>query len=133
MSKRVLTYLKINQEIIVGQFGQCVVSSFVKDTQQNEVELHCDLAPQGLILSKKDDIVAQKSSSDLVILRHPPFCPMFHLSEELKNKFKHETNVGISVAVAVILESSDTKVLLTRRPPHMRTFPNVWVPPGTVN
>ena len=29
------------------------------------------------------------------------------------------------------LESSDTKVLLTRRPPHMRTFPNVWVPPGT--
>ena len=127
-SKRVLTYLKRGQDIILAPFGQCVVSSFVKDTEQNEVEVNCDLAPQGLVLSKKDE----KSSVRSVTLRHPPFCPMLHLSQELKEKVKLQSNLGVSVAVAVILESSDTKVLLTRRPPHMRTFPNVWVPPGTV-
>jgi len=126
-SKRVLTYLKRGQDIVLAPFGQCVVSSFFKDyTEQNEVEIHCDLAPQGLLLSKKD----QKCSRDSVILRHPPFCPMLHLSQELKEKVKSQSHIGVSVAVAVILESSDTKVLLTRRPPHMRTFPNVWVPPG---
>ena len=46
-SKRVLTYLKRGQDIVLAPFGQCVVSSFVKDyTEQNEVEIHCDLAPQ---------------------------------------------------------------------------------------
>ena len=46
-SKRVLTYLKRGQDIVLAPFGQCVVSSFVKDyTEQNEVEVHCDLAPQ---------------------------------------------------------------------------------------
>ncbi|CAL4226883.1 unnamed protein product, partial [Meganyctiphanes norvegica] len=37
---------------------------------------------------------------------------------------------GIDVGVAVILETSDNKVLLTKRAMHMRTFPGVWVPPG---
>ena len=46
-SKRVLTYLKRGQDIVLAPFGQCVVSSFFKDyTEQNEVEIHCDLAPQ---------------------------------------------------------------------------------------
>ena len=63
---------------------------------------------QGLLLSKKED---QKCSRDSVILRHPPFCPMLHLSEELKEKVKSQSHIGVSVAVAVILESSDTKGL----------------------
>lgn len=126
-SKRVLTYLKNKQDIFLAPFGQCVVSNFVKDRTQNEIELQCDLASQGLVLSRNEE----NTSKNSVILRHPPFCPMLHLSQELKDKFNNEPPYsGISVAVAVILESSDTKVLLTRRPPHMRTFPNVWVPPG---
>ena len=36
----------------------------------------------------------------------------------------------MKVAVTVLLQSSDGQVLVTRRPEHMRTFPNVWVPPG---
>ena len=58
---------------------------------------------------------------------------MLHLSQDQKSQISSDQklkNAGISVAVAVILESLDNKVLLTRRPPHMRTFPNVWVPPG---
>lgn len=37
---------------------------------------------------------------------------------------------GVAVAVAVILESSDGKVLMTQRAQHMRSFPRAWVPPG---
>ena len=58
------------------------------------------LFPQGLLLSKKED---QKCSRDSVILRHPPFCPMLHLSQELKEKVKNQSHIGVSVAVAVIL------------------------------
>ena len=60
------------------------------------------LFPQGLLLSKKED---QKCSRDSVILRHPPFCPMLHLSQELKEKVKNQSHIGVSVAVAVILGS----------------------------
>lgn len=126
-TKRVLTYLRQNQELVLGQFGQCLVSTF--NAQQNhdlhEVEVHCELLKQGLVLSK-----SVKSSENSVILRHPPFCPMLHLSPELKTKACQENVQGISVAVAAIIETLDAKVMLTRRPPHMRTFPNVWVPPG---
>ena len=90
--------------------------------------MNCDLSDQGLILSHPN-----KDAQNSVILRHPPFCPMLHLSQAQKSQISSDQklkNAGISVAVAVILESLDNKVLLTRRPPHMRTFPNVWVPPG---
>ena len=37
---------------------------------------------------------------------------------------------GVAVGVCVLVESSDGRVLMTRRASHMRTFPGVWVPPG---
>ena len=117
-SKRVLTYLKLDNSKVLAQFGQCLVSALLKKDEhedQNEVSVNCDLNSQGLVLTHPGPI----------ILRHPPFCPMYHWKDKNLDK-----NPGVSVAVAVILESSDTKVLITRRPPHMRTFPNVWVPPG---
>ena len=39
-------------------------------------------------------------------------------------------NRGIDVGAAVILESGDGKILLTRRGDHLHTFPGIWVPPG---
>lgn len=36
----------------------------------------------------------------------------------------------MDVGVAVLLESSDHRLLLTHRAEHMRTFPGIWVPPG---
>ena len=118
-TKRVLTYLKLDtSNSVLAQFGQCLVSALLKKDEHDdthEISVNCDLASKGLILSHPGP----------VILRHPPFCPMYHWK-----KPKLEQNPGVSVAVAVILESSDAKVLITRRPPHMRTFPNVWVPPG---
>ena len=118
-SKRVLTYLKLDnsQNTVLAKFGQCLVSALLKKAEhdQNEVSVNCDLAGQGIVLSHPGP----------VLLRHPPFCPMYHWKDQVL-----VSNAGVSVAVAVILESSDSKVLITRRPPHMRTFPNVWVPPG---
>jgi len=37
---------------------------------------------------------------------------------------------GVDVGVAVLLQSADQKLLLTRRASSLRIFPNVWVPPG---
>lgn len=37
----------------------------------------------------------------------------------------------IQLAVSVLLENTDTcEILLTRRPKHMRSFPQTWVVPG---
>ena len=40
------------------------------------------------------------------------------------------SNRGIDCGAAIILESGDGQVLLTRRGNHLRTFPGIWVPPG---
>uniref|UniRef100_A0A8C8VXY0 Nudix hydrolase 17 n=1 Tax=Peromyscus maniculatus bairdii TaxID=230844 RepID=A0A8C8VXY0_PERMB len=40
------------------------------------------------------------------------------------------TTRGVDVAVAVILQSSDQTVLLTRRTCTLPISPNIWVPPG---
>ncbi|KAB7496081.1 Nucleoside diphosphate-linked moiety X motif 17, partial [Armadillidium nasatum] len=62
---------------------------------------------------------------------HPSFCPLLIISEEERSSLTEETlGRGIDVGVAIILETSDEKILLTRRARHMRTFPGVWVPPG---
>lgn len=64
-------------------------------------------------------------------MQHPPFCPVQHLDEDGIASLDPEIyNRGVDVGVAVILESSDNRLLLTRRAPHMRTFPKTWVPPG---
>ena len=134
-----MTYLRFSakSEPVLGKFGQCVISTFLKQKEVPEeiistaleVEVHCDLAPQGLILGLEDSNSRQKSKtpSSSVLLRHAPFCPMLHLPSDYIFK---QNYTGIAVAVAVMLESADSKVLITRRPSHMRTFPNVWVPPG---
>ncbi|CAH3023569.1 unnamed protein product, partial [Porites evermanni] len=64
-------------------------------------------------------------------LAHPGRCPCrFLTSSDIANIPDRERSQGVKVAVTVLLQSSDGRVLLTRRPEHMRTFPNVWVPPG---
>lgn len=65
------------------------------------------------------------------MFQHPSFCPIKHLSpledSRLPDEIKHR---GIDVGAAVLLESADNKILLTRRSIKLRTFPGVWVPPG---
>jgi len=66
-----------------------------------------------------------------VKLVHPGGCPCrFLTATDIASIPASERNQGVKVAVAVLLQTSDGRVLLTRRPEHMRTFPSVWVPPG---
>ncbi len=58
-----------------------------------------------------------------VSFEHAPHCPA---REWAAPKEKGD----VRVAVAAVVESSDHKVLLTRRHPQLRSFPNVFVVPG---
>ncbi|XP_057690378.1 nucleoside diphosphate-linked moiety X motif 17 isoform X1 [Corythoichthys intestinalis] len=63
-----------------------------------------------------------------VPLKRPTFCPIKHQSSTAAPLEAQQR--GVDVGVAVILQSSNHRVLLTRRAKHLRIFPNLWVPPG---
>ncbi|KAK3891267.1 hypothetical protein Pcinc_004842 [Petrolisthes cinctipes] len=63
--------------------------------------------------------------------QHPPFCVGHKITEEQKDSLPLAIRErGVDVGVCILVESSDGRILVTRRAPHMRTFPRVWVPPG---
>ncbi|XP_037785557.1 nucleoside diphosphate-linked moiety X motif 17-like [Penaeus monodon] len=63
--------------------------------------------------------------------QHPPFCAIHKMTPAMRQDLPPEVkDRGVDVGVCIILESGDGRLLLTRRAPHMRTFPGVWVPPG---
>lgn len=66
-----------------------------------------------------------------VFSQHPTFCPVSCMDDGICASLPEATlSRGINTGVAVILESADGKILLTKRAPHLHTFPNIWVPPG---
>ena len=78
-----------------------------------------------------------KQKRDVLLFVHflsqrASFCPFKHLS--MKEGAAIPLDVldrGVDVGVAILLQSANQKVLLTRRASGLRIFPNVWVPPGT--
>ncbi|EHB06685.1 Nucleoside diphosphate-linked moiety X motif 17, partial [Heterocephalus glaber] len=63
--------------------------------------------------------------------QRPPFCPFAALAQQpMAPKAMLPVNRGVDLGVAVLLQSSDQTVLLTRRTPTLRISPNLWVPPG---
>lgn len=63
--------------------------------------------------------------------QRPPFCPFAALDQQPEvSGTEPLTNRGVDLGVAVILQSSDQTVLLTRRTSTLRISPNLWVPPG---
>lgn len=66
-----------------------------------------------------------------VPLKRPSFCPIKHLSVSEAAAIPLDVRErGVDVGVAILLQSSNQRLLLTRRASHLRIFPNVWVPPG---
>ncbi|XP_011364442.1 nucleoside diphosphate-linked moiety X motif 17 isoform X3 [Pteropus vampyrus] len=64
-------------------------------------------------------------------LQRPPFCPFAALDQQPRPPGTElPTGRGVDLGVAVILQSSDQTVLLTRRTRTLRVSPNLWVPPG---
>lgn len=64
-----------------------------------------------------------------LISQHPTGCPCRFLTPTDIARLPSKEQ-GVGVGVSVLIQSSDNRVLLTRRAKHMRTFPSVWVPPG---
>lgn len=80
---------------------------------------------------EKNNFILFRDSTNQVPLRRPSFCPIKHLSVTEAAAIPLDIRErGVDVGVAILLQSSNQRLLLTRRAKDLRIFPNVWVPPG---
>ncbi|KAK2845195.1 hypothetical protein Q5P01_011854 [Channa striata] len=104
-------------------FAQSVIGQF-SSSGEDEVKVNCCLDNNRLILFRGD-------KGQAVPLKRAAFCPIKHLS--IKEAAAIPLDVqqrGVDVGVAIVLQTTNGRVLLTRRAKELRVFPNVWVPPG---
>ncbi|XP_059231968.1 nucleoside diphosphate-linked moiety X motif 17 isoform X5 [Mustela nigripes] len=89
---------------------------------------HCGFKRGRLVLSDRPF----PGASTTLPLQRPPFCSFVALDQQQLRARGSElpTNRGVDLGVAVILQSSDQTVLLTRRTSTLSLSPNLWVPPG---
>lgn len=107
-----------------ASFTQSVIEHF-GTTGDNVTEVNAYLQDNKLILSN------DWTKGQPVKLKRPSFCPITNLTSPIRDDLPDDTKSrGIDSGVALILESAEGKVLLTRRAKTLRTFPGVWVPPG---
>lgn len=100
------------------------VTGFLGDGAQDEVEVSCCLDRNQLHLQRG-------GAEPRVLLKRPAFCPIKHLSaSEAADVSLDVQQRGVDVGVAVLLQTANQRVLLTRRAKQLRIFPHVWVPPG---
>ncbi|XP_075994511.1 m7GpppN-mRNA hydrolase NUDT17 isoform X1 [Genypterus blacodes] len=105
-----------------AHFLQSVTGQFSDGA--DEAKVNWSLETNQFVLSK-----GQKTGS--VLLKRPAFCPIKHLSVSEAAAIPLDIQQrGVDVGVAVLLQSADQRVLLTRRSLNLRVFPNIWVPPG---
>ena len=65
-------------------------------------------------------------------LQHPSGCPCrFLTATDISQLSEKAIQSGVRVGVSFVIQSLDGYVLLTKRPKTMRSFPNIWVTPGT--
>ncbi|XP_020512658.2 nucleoside diphosphate-linked moiety X motif 17 isoform X1 [Labrus bergylta] len=100
------------------------ITGHFSDGADDEVEVNCSLEKNQFVLSKGD-------KGRGVPLKRPAFCPIKHLSVKEAAAIPLDVQQrGIDVGVAIVLQTTNQRVLLTRRAKELRIFPNVWVPPG---
>ncbi|XP_012375875.1 nucleoside diphosphate-linked moiety X motif 17 isoform X2 [Dasypus novemcinctus] len=88
---------------------------------------HCALKRGRLVLSRRPF----PGASAKLPLQRPPFCPFAALDQRPSGPGTQvPSKRGVDLGVAVILQSSDQTVLLTRRTRTLNVSPNLWVPPG---
>ncbi|XP_028986139.1 nucleoside diphosphate-linked moiety X motif 17 isoform X1 [Betta splendens] len=106
-----------------AQFAQSVTGQF-SDGGEDEVEVNCSLEENRFILFRGDE-------GRRIPLKRAAFCPIKHLSVTEAAAIPPDIQRrGVDVGVAILLQSANQRVLLTRRSKNLRTFPSVWVPPG---
>ncbi|XP_045438918.1 nucleoside diphosphate-linked moiety X motif 17 isoform X2 [Pipistrellus kuhlii] len=88
---------------------------------------HCGLRRGQLLLSAEPF----PGATARLPLQRPAFCPFAALDRQpAPPGTALPADRDVDLAVAVVLQSSDQAVLLTRRTRTLRVSPNLWVPPG---
>ncbi len=131
-SQRILAHFRgvsSSMKTSLGDFTRCVVDVLNGDREDEDfVRVKCTLEDDRVVLEKAGD---KEDDPNVGVMRHPPFCPIRLLKHDSEVEVEAEmASRGINVGVVALVESSDNRVLVTRRASHMRTFPGVWVPPG---
>ncbi|CAN9514457.1 unnamed protein product [Ophioblennius macclurei] len=92
---------------------------------EDEVEVSCSLEKNRFLLQNV------QNQGPRLVLKRPAFCPIKHLSVTEAAAVPLDVQQrGVDVGVAVLLQTANQRLLLTRRAKELRIFPNVWVPPG---
>ncbi|KAK9961340.1 hypothetical protein ABG768_009132 [Culter alburnus] len=121
--RKILVHLsKENAAPQCARFVQSITGHFVGS--EDQVNVSCSLENNRFIL-------CDRSCDGGVPLKRASFCPIKYLSHSEAVSLPPDTlSRGVDVGVAVLLQSSNQRLLLTRRASSLRIFPNVWVPPG---
>ncbi|KAM4663707.1 nucleoside diphosphate-linked moiety X motif 17 [Discoglossus pictus] len=125
-AKRVLVYLRREGSLLhCAKFVQDVTGHF-SSPQEDRVYVTCRLDQNRFMISDRTS-----SGSSRVQLQRPSFCPIKNLSPAQAASLPEDVQGrGVDVGVAVLVQSVNKRVLLTRRSRSLNIFPNVWVPPG---
>ncbi|XP_039214469.1 nucleoside diphosphate-linked moiety X motif 17 isoform X2 [Crotalus tigris] len=108
-----------------ARFEQSIVGHCCPPHEDSGI-VHCALKPLQFLVSDQEF-----PGSTRLLLKRPPFCPIKHLTVEQRASLPTESRCqGVDVGVAVLLESANQKILLTRRARTLSLFPTAWVPPG---
>lgn len=108
-----------------ARFGQSVTGAFCP-AHEDAAVVSCGLDSGRFLLS---DVAFPGST--VALLKRPPFCPAKRLGERPEIALPAELQGrGVAAGVAVLLQASTGRILLTRRASTLSIFPNVWVPPG---
>ncbi|XP_042295371.1 nucleoside diphosphate-linked moiety X motif 17 [Sceloporus undulatus] len=124
--RRVLVHLsKENSCPQSARFQQSIVGHFSRAHEDSSM-VNYGLDQNRLLISDQEFL-----GSRTVLLKRPSFCPIKLLRQDQADSLPAKTQVrGVDVGVAVLLQSSGRRILLTRRSKALSLFPNVWVPPG---
>ncbi|XP_053331069.1 nucleoside diphosphate-linked moiety X motif 17 [Spea bombifrons] len=125
-AKRVLVYLSKENSVLRGAGFLQSITGFFSGSQENTVIVNCGLDQNRFVISDQSF-----SNSSCVPLQRPAFCPISNITPSQVASLPEEVQSrGVDVGVAVLVQSVNRKVLLTRRSKSLSIFPNVWVPPG---
>lgn len=120
----------------------CKVLVYVAKDRSCPKKVHFLQSVLGLLEAADDELMVDfkleqnhfilfRDSTNQVPLRRPSFCPIKHLSVTEAAAIPLDIrDRGVDVGVAMLLQSSNQRLLLTRRAKDLRIFPNIWVPPG---
>ncbi|KAJ8398482.1 hypothetical protein AAFF_G00427370 [Aldrovandia affinis] len=125
--RKVLVHLSKESSVPqCARFVQSITGHFT-GCQDDHVKVSCSLENNRFLLFGHEN---GKEGTE-VSLKRASFCPFKFLSNsEAATLPLDVVSRGVDVGVAVLLQSINQKVLLTRRAANLRIAPNVWVPPG---